>query len=95
MIFETPPIKSGEFVILAGGDLKLARERPLIQTSNFSKDPRFDQMSKYKGFYSFRLDWDEWAPNYQRVHQILSRSFEMVVTKVSYGFLLFSCQSKC
>ena len=94
MIFETPPIKSGEFVILAEGDPKLARERPLIQTSNFSKNLRFDQMSKCEGFYSFRLDWDEWAPNYQRVHQILSRSFEMVVTKVSFGFLLFSCQSK-
>ena len=83
MIFETPPIKSGEFVILAGGDPKLARERPLIQTSNFSKDPQFDQMSKHEGFYSFGLDWDEWAQNYQQVHQILSRSFEMVVTKVS------------
>ena len=94
MIFETPPIKSGEFVILAEGDPKLARERPLIQTSNFSKDPWFDQMSKYKGFYSFRLDWDEWAANYQQVHQILSRSLKMVVTKVSFGFLLFSCQSK-
>ena len=34
--------------------------------------------------YSFRLDWDEWALNYQQVHQILSRSFEMVVTKVSW-----------
>ena len=91
MIFETPPIKSGEFVILAGGDPKLARERPLIQTSNFSKDPRFDQMSRQAGISSFTLDCDEWAPNYQQVHQILSRSFEIVVTKVSHGFLLFSC----
>ena len=78
-----------------GGDPKLARERPLIQTSNFSKDPWFDQMSKYEGFYSFRLDWDEWGPNYQQFCQILCRSFEMALAKVSYGFLLFSCQSKC
>ena len=92
MIFETSPIKSGEFVILAGGDPKLARERPLIQTSNFSKDPRFDQMSKYEGFYSFSSDWAR--PNYPKNHQILSRSFEMVVTKVNYSFHLFSCQSK-